>query len=83
MKTRDFEKAIDALGGVTIDKMNLRDGHVRVALAHTACELLKFDGFGRAFGVGLGHGPVCREDHEAYDEDEYDLRMPEYDLKFE
>lgn len=84
MKTRDYEKAIDALGSVTIDSMNLRGGEVRVCLAHTEKTLLKFDGFGRAFGVSHGTAvAVCREDHEVYDEDEYSLRMPEYDLKFE
>ena len=83
MKVKDFEKAIGALDGVTIDGMYLRGGHVRMCLAHTGCDLLKFDSFGRAFSVGLGHGPVSREDHEAYDEDEYDLRMPDCDLKFD
>lgn len=82
MRVKDFEQAIDALGGVTIDGMNLRGGHVRMCMAHTKSELLKFDSFGRAFAVGLGHGPVSGEDHEVYDEDEYGLRMPEYDLQF-
>jgi len=82
MRVKDFEKAIDELGGVTIDSMNLRGGHVRMCLAHTKSELLKFDSFGRAFAVGLGHCPVSREDHEVYDEDEYGLRVPKYDLQF-
>lgn len=82
MKVKDFEKAIEALGCVTIDSFNLRRGQVRVCLAHTDSDLLKFDGWGRAFSVESVHIPVCREDHEVYDEDEYDQRRPSFDLEF-
>lgn len=82
MKVKDFEKAIEALGCVTIDAFNLRRGQVRMCLAHTDNDLLKFDGWGRAFSAGKVHTPVCREDHEVYDEDEYDVRMPAFDLRF-
>ena len=82
MKVKDFEKAIKALGDITLDGMYLRGGHVRKCLAHKEHTLLQFDAFGRAFGIEVPYVIDDREDHHVYDEDEYKLRLPDFDLKF-
>lgn len=82
MKTEDFEKAIDALGcSVHIDEMKLHGSHVRQCLGHTDTFLILWDNIGRAFGIDVtNHDNPQHDDHDAWD---YDMRMPDFDLKFE
>lgn len=52
MKTIDFERAIDALGGnLVIDEMKLRHSNVRQVNAHTDNLLIVWDEYGRAFSA--------------------------------
>lgn len=55
MKTKDFEKAIDALSAdITIDEIKLRHSDVRQVNAHTDNQLIIWDGHGRAFSAKKG-----------------------------
>ena len=54
MRTKDFEKAIDALNlGIIIDEVKLRHGHVRQVIAHQGDKGIVWDENGHAFTTGL------------------------------
>ena len=50
MKTNDFERAIDSLGGgIIIDEMKMHHVHVREVYAHTNNKGIMWDEHGRGF----------------------------------
>lgn len=54
MRTKDFEKAIDALNlGIIIDEVKLRHSDVRQVTAHQGSKGIVWDENGHAFTTGL------------------------------
>ena len=54
MKTKEFEKAIDALNlGIVIDEMKLCHSNVRQVIGHQGSEKIVWDEKGRAFTTSL------------------------------
>ena len=52
MKTKEFEKAIDALNlGIVIDEMKLNHGHVRQVTGHLENEGIIWDEKGKGFST--------------------------------
>lgn len=83
MRTKDFEKAIDALNlGIVIDEMKLRHSNVRQVTGHLENEGIIWNGKGEAFSTSF-------EEKESEDNGELvgvlgrSLRRNRfYDLKF-
>lgn len=84
MRTKDFEKAIDALNcSIEIDEMKLRGGQVRLVLGHQTHALLLWDENGRGFSIPYSEPYFCTEENHAFhDIDDYN-RDTAFDLKFE
>jgi hypothetical protein len=54
MRTKDFEKAIDALNlGIVIDEMKLRHSNVRQVTGHLENEGIIWNGKGEAFSTSF------------------------------
>lgn len=54
MKTKEFEKAIDALNlGIVIDEMKLRHSDVRQVIAHQGSKGIVWDENGHAYTISL------------------------------
>lgn len=87
MRTKDFEKAIDALNlGIIIDEVKLRHGHVRQVIAHQGDKGIVWDENGHAFTISLKKDIYIAPNEDGVWErvKGYPLnRNKLYDLKFE
>ena len=87
MKTKEFEKAIDALNlGIVIDEMKLRHSDVRQVIAHQGSKAIVWDENGHAFTISLKKGIYIAPNEDGVWErvKGYPLnRNKLYDLKFE
>ena len=83
MKTKEFEKAIDALNlGIIINEMKLNHGHVRQVIGHLENEGIIWDEKGEGFSTEF----EWRENKDGYLVGVFGSSLERnklYDLKFE
>lgn len=82
MKTKEFEKAIDALNlGIVIDEMKLNHGHVRQVTGHLENEGIIWNEKGKGFSTEFEWSEKDGELVGVFGKSQERNKM--YDLKFE